>query len=153
MGGLKSSPPLCPCYLNSISFVLPHMGLGILDNFLLFIILTLSFSPLLSYHFFILSKFTRSAFQSQTPSSTSPTIRKETPEFYWVFIDEAARAQWDQQNNDLSLTPHWTHSPRCLGEECVPERGTAPGRVVRVAGVVIKHFDLVTRCLLNYEWL
>lgn len=62
----------------------------------------------------------------------------------------------DQQNS-----PHLSVSPQCvteqsshwLGEEFIPEHSAMPGRVVRVARVVIKHFDLVTRCLLNYKWL
>lgn len=140
--------------------------LGILDNFLLFIIPTFFFfcfplSSPLSYHFFVLSQFTRFTRQSQNTPPTPPTTPKSVKThqlFIKKLLDETAAAQLDQQNGaHLRVSPQLcdgTKLPAPVGgEECIPELSAMPGRVVRVARVVIKHFDLVTRCLLNYEWL
>lgn len=134
--------------------------LGLLDNFLLFIILTLSFSPL---RFPLYRHITFSSEQSSHVSLTRAKVFPLTPKTvktHQLFIKNVLMkqlvVQLDQHNSYFSVGPQYVIEQsllRWLGEECIPELSAMPGRVVRVARVVIKHFDLVTRCLLNYEWL
>lgn len=137
--------------------------MGILDNFLLFIIPTFFFS---AFHFLLHSHITFSSYHSshvslgraKIPPPTTPKSVKTHQLFIKKLLDETAAAQLDQQNGaHLRVSPQLcdgTKLPAPVGgEECIPELSAMPGRVVRVARVVIKHFDLVTRCLLNYEWL